>query len=149
MAPVQSFGDIINNERSLVLNVQISSSIFKRVVLAIIAFVIGVAIYWLFDNDFLSKSNLICTITRNYLSDGLWVISFFFIAINFSKNITKRYILLTSIFVLCIGVIFEIMQLTNIANGTFDFLDILVYFIAILIACLVEKKYMEVENEKI
>ena len=100
---------------------------------------IGVVIYWLFNNNVLTKSNLIYTIIRNYVSDGLWVISFFFIAINFSENITKKYILLTSLFVLIVGVIFEVMQLTNIANGTFDLLDILVYFIAILIACLIEK----------
>lgn len=130
------------------MNVQISRSIYKRIILSIISFVIGVAIYWLFNNNLLSKSNLICTILRNHLSDGLWVISFFFIAINFSKNITKKYVLLTSIFVLVFGIIFEVMQLTNIANGTFDLIDILVYFIAVLISCLIEKNYMEVENEK-
>ena len=130
------------------MNVQKSSSICKRGILSIISFVIGVVIYWLFNYRFLSKNNLMCTIMRNYLPDGLWVISFFFIAVNFSKNITQRYILLTSIFVFVIGIIFEIMQLVNIANGTFDLIDILVYFIAILIACFVEKKYLEGKNEK-
>ena len=101
---------------------------------------IGVAIYWLFNIGLLHKNNLICTIIRNYLSDGLWVISFFFIAINFSKDITQKYILLTSVFVFIVGIIFEFMQLTNIANGTFDLIDILVYFIAVLISCPIEKK---------
>lgn len=127
---------------------QISRPIYKRVTLSIIAFVIGVVIYWFFNNGLLSKNNLICTITRNYLSDGLWAISFYFIAINFSKNITKNYIILTSIYVFIFGIIFEIMQLTKIASGTFDLIDILVYFFAVLIACLIENKYMEVENEK-
>ena len=117
----------------------ITKYINKRVILSVVSFMIGVVIYWLFNNNVLTKSNLIYTIIRNYVSDGLWVISFFFIAINFSENITKKYILLTSLFVLIVGVIFEVMQLTNIANGTFDLLDILVYFIAILIACLIEK----------
>ena len=110
----------------------ITKYINKRVILSVVSFMIGVVIYWLFNNNVLTKSNLIYTIIRNYVSDGLWVISFFFIAINFSENITKKYVLI-------VGVIFEVMQLTNIANGTFDLLDILVYFIAILIACLIEK----------
>ena len=130
------------------MNVQISRSIFKRFILSIVAFVIGVSIYWLFNNELLHKNNLIYTIIRNYLSDGLWVISFFFIAINFSKDITQKHILLTSVFVLIIGIIFEIMQLTNVANGTFDIIDILVYFLAILISILIEIKFMEEKNEK-
>lgn len=127
---------------------QISRPIYKRVTLSIIVFVIGVVIYLFFNNGLLSKNNLICTIIRNYLSDGFWAISFYFIAINFFKNITKNYIILTTIYVFIFGIIFEIMQFAKIANGTFDLIDILVYFIAVLIACLIEKKYMEVENEK-
>ena len=128
---------------------QISRSIYKRIILSIVSFIIGVATYLLFNNGILYKSNWICTIIRNYLSDGLWVISFFFIAINFSKDITQKYILLTSAFVLIVGIFFEIMQLTNVANGTFDIIDILVYFFAILISILIEIKFMDEKNEKI
>lgn len=131
------------------MDVHISRTIYKRVILSIISFLVGVVIYLLFNNGLLSKNNFIYTIIRNYFSDGLWVISFFFIAISFSENITKKYILLTSIFVIVVGIIFEIMQFMKIANGTFDLIDILVYFIAVLIACLIEKMFMEVENEKI
>lgn len=127
---------------------QISSSTKKRIIISIIAFIIGVAIYLLFNNDILSKDNIIYTIIRNYFSDGLWAISFFFIAINFSINITKKYVLLTSVFVFTIGIIFEMMQLLNIAKGTFDIFDIFVYFFAILISILIEKKFMEEKNEK-
>lgn len=128
---------------------QISSIVCKRVLLSIIALIIGLITYFLFNNGIIDKSILLCTIIRNYFLDGLWVISFFFIAINFSENITKKYLILTSIVVQVIGIIFEVMQQINIAKGTFDFIDILVYFIAILIACLIEKIYMEGNNEKI
>ena len=131
------------------MNAKKSNLIYKRFILAIIVFIIGVAVYWLFNNNIIVKNNIIYTIIRNYLSDGLWAISFYFIAINFSKNITKKYILLTSIFVFSIGIIFEIMQLINIAHGTFDLIDIFVYLIAILISCLIEKYIMEGKNEKI
>lgn len=127
---------------------KISRTILIRINLSIISFFIGVVIYWLFNNSLLSKSNLIYTIIRNYLSDGLWAISFFFVAINFSKNITKNYILLTAVFVVGIGIIFEIMQLLKIVNGTFDLIDVLVYFISVLIACLFEKIIWRMENEK-
>lgn len=121
----------------------ITKSLNKRVILSIVALLIGVAVYCLFNNNLLTKSNIIYTIIRNYLSDVLWVISFFFIAIIFSKNITKRYILLTTIFVFINSIFFEILQYMDIVNGTFDFIDIIAYFSAILISILIEKKFME------
>lgn len=122
--------------------------IYKRFILSIIFFIIGVFIYYLFRKNILTKSNLICTIIRNYLLDSLWSFSFYFFIVDFAENITKKYILLASTFVLVIGIIFEIMQLVNITNGTFDLFDVFSYFIAILIACLIEIK-MEVEYEKV
>ena len=129
------------------MNVKKISIVYKNIILSIISFTLGVVIYLLFNNAILYKDNLIFTIIRNYCSDILWIISFFFIAIIFSKNITKRYYLLTSIFCLLFGILFEIMQLINLANGTFDLIDIFVYFVGILIACSVER-YMEVLYEK-
>ena len=95
---------------------QIPKTFYKRLIISIFSLVIGVLLYYLFNNDIISKSNIFYTLIRNYFLDGLWVISFFFIAINFSKDITKKYILMTSAFVMTIGIIFEIMQLTNLAK---------------------------------
>lgn len=122
---------------------QISKIVIKRIILSMITLIIGVGVYWLFHNGILIRSNLVFTIMRNYLSDGLWGASFFFFAINFAENISKRYILLTSSFVISLGIIFELMQLMNLAKGTFDLIDIFVYVFAVIISCLVEKKLEE------
>lgn len=120
----------------------------KRVVFSIITLIIGIIIYLFFYNGVLTKNNIICSFLRNYSCDFLWAMSFFFGSINFSKNITKYYVLLNFSFVLFIGLLFEILQLINIAKGTFDIYDIFIYFIAALIACLIENKFKEDENEK-
>ena len=65
------------------------------------------------------------------------------------KNITKYYKFLTSLYVIVLGIVFEVMQLLGIVGGIFDFIDILVYTFAALISCIVEKYIMEEKNEKV
>ena len=48
----------------------------------------------------------------------------------------KVYLLL---FTSLLGAVVEVMQLLNILNGTFDFYDILVYFLGALISILIIK----------
>ena len=121
----------------------------KRVILSIVTLILGIIIYYLFSKTILVKDNIVISFIRNYLLDGLWIISFYFIAVNFSKNITKYYKFLTSLYVIVLGIVFEVMQLLAIVGGTFDFIDILVYAFAALISCLVEKYIMEEKNEKV
>lgn len=86
---------------------------------------------------------------RNYIPDFLWMISFYFFSVNYSKRITKKYILFTSVYTFALGLFFELLQLANIVRGTFDILDIITYVIAILLADIVEKYIWRDENEKI
>ncbi len=127
---------------------QLQKHVNKRFKISIFTLLIGILLYLLFNNGIFEKNNLISNIIRNYLPDMLWIISFFFASITFFKNITQKYIILTSIYVLSIGIIYEVMQKLKIVFGTFDFIDILVYCIAIIIACFIEKNYMEGKNEK-
>lgn len=120
----------------------------KRFLLSLSFLIIGVIIYFIFDIRFISKSNIIFSIIRNYMPDMCWTFSFFFLSINFTKNITKYNLLINSTYVFCIAMIYEFLQYFHIVNGTFDFIDISIYIFSIIIACLIEKIIRRKENDK-
>lgn len=122
--------------------------IFIRILLSIVILFIGIAIYFIFNKHIILKDNFLFKFVRNYLLDGLWTVSFFFSTITIFKDITKKYLIATSVFVFVNGVIFELMQLKGIVNGTFDLIDILIYMLATFLACLIEK-LIEVKYEEI
>lgn len=121
--------------------------VHRRVILSIVSLIVGIVIYYLFYKHLISKDSFLFIFIRNYLLDSLWAVSFFFASIIFFRNIAKKYLILTSLFVFVNGIVFELMQLEGIANGTFDFADIITYMFAVLIACLIEK-LMEVKYGK-
>ena len=120
----------------------------KRIVLSLIFLLLGVFIYFFFDIGLMIKNNTIVSIIRNHLPDSCWTFGFFFISINFTKNLFKHDILINSLYVLLIALIYEALQITNMVRGTFDPIDIIVYIISIVIAGLVEKYIRRKENEK-
>ena len=120
----------------------------KRVIMAISFLMVGVLIYFLFNVGLISKSNLLLTIIRNYIPDICWTFSFFFMSINFSKNITKYDLLLNSLFIIVISLTYETLQFYNIVGGSFDIIDITLYFMSIIVSCLIEIKIRRRENEK-
>ena len=124
------------------------NNVKKRVVISICFLLLGVLVYFLFDIELLRKENLVLSIIRNFLPDLCWVLSFFFISIIFMSNIVKHSIIINSIYVFSISMLYECLQYFNIVNGTFDILDILIYVISILIACLIEKIVRRKENEE-
>ena len=85
---------------------------------------------------------------RNYVPDCFWVISFYFMSINFTNNLTKRSLLFNSLYVILIGLIYEFLQLYNFVNGTFDIKDIIIYIVSVILACLIEIFLRRRENEK-
>ena len=113
----------------------------KKIIFSFFTLLIGSIIYFLSDTNILVKTNFITAFIRNYLPDILWTISFYTISTLLAKNITKNYILLSAVYVISIGILFELLQFTGIVRGTFDVWDILVYIIFSLVACLIEKKY--------
>ena len=120
----------------------------KRFILSLSFMIVGVIIYILFDIKFMTKSNIVFSIIRNFLPDICWTFSFFFISINFAYNISKKALLLNSIYVFGIALLFELLQYFNIARGTFDIVDIFIYSITIIFACFIENKVRRNECEK-
>ena len=113
----------------------------KRMILSICLLLLGIFIYFIFNGQFLIKDGLITSFIRNYVPDILWTLSFYFASINFSKKIVKNYIPFTALYVFLLALLFELLQLVHIINGTFDIFDIIIYFISICIASLIEKIY--------
>lgn len=121
----------------------------KRVIVSVCTLILGILIYYLYFKRILIENTEISKFIRNYIPDFLWMVSFYFFSVNYSKRITKRYILLTSIYTFALGVFFELLQLANVVKGTFDILDIITYIISIILAGIVEKYIWRDENEKI
>lgn len=120
----------------------------KRIVLSLTFIIVGIIVYLLYDVKYITKSNIIYSLIRNYLSDICWTLSFFFININFAYNISKKAIFLNSIYIFVIALVFESLQYFNFTRGTFDIFDILVYVISIIIACFIENSIRRNEYEK-
>lgn len=121
----------------------------KRIIISLCTLIIGITIYYCFYWDILIVNTNYSAFFRNYVPDFLWMISFYLFSINFTKQLTSKYILLTSIYAFILGLLFELLQFFNIVSGTFDILDIITYVIAIIFACIVEKIIWRYENEKI
>lgn len=116
-----------------------------RVVLLSISFIsltFGLLIYVLgrsetYIHDYLSvvlnikfpiATNIFSSVfIKYYLVDFLWAfsLSFSLLSVSFKIN-TKSIILISTISSLC-GIAFEFFQLINVLNGTFDFLDMVMY----------------------
>ena len=113
----------------------------KKIVFSICTLLLGIFIYYLGAIHYLTKTNLITTFIRNYVPDILWTISSYSFSTVFSKNITPKYILLTALYVVTIGLMFELLQFTGIVRGTFDIFDIIVYIVFSITSSLAEKYY--------
>ena len=120
----------------------------KRILISLTFLILGVIIYFLFDIELMKKSNNFCSIIRNYLPDICWTFSFFFMSINFTSNITKKSVIVNSLFVLFIALIYEFLQYHKIIGGTFDLIDISLYIVSVVLACLVENIIRRNEYEK-
>lgn len=120
----------------------------KRIIFSMITLLVGVFIYYLYDTRIIINTNGITRFVRNFIPDFLWMFSFFIFSINFSKEITKRYLVLTVIYTITLGVIFELLQLTKYVKGTFDIFDVITYIISIAVACFAEIFFWRDENEK-
>ena len=121
----------------------------KRIILSIYFLILGVLIYFLFDIKIISKDILVFSIIRNYLPDLCWTMSFFFLSITLTSNITNKPLLINSLYVLTISLLYEFLQFVKLAKGTFDIGDIFIYIISIIFACLIEKMIRRKKYEKI
>lgn len=121
----------------------------RRFLLSLFFIIIGTVIYIMYYINVFEKNNILFSTIKNYLPDICWTLSFYFMSINFTIHLTKKYILINSLYVLSISLLYEALQLFNIVNGTFDIFDISAYILSIIIASLLESKIRRKENEKI
>ena len=92
----------------------------------------------LFDNVYIieilrdSFSKINCSILYFYVPDFLWGFS---LTCGLVAILTNKYIdiFICGFIALICGVIWEVLQYFNIASGTFDFLDILMYLSAAIV----------------
>ncbi|MFT3982916.1 MAG: hypothetical protein QM697_03335 [Lachnospiraceae bacterium] len=100
-----------------------------------------------YHDKILVKDNLIFKFIRNYFLDMLWayafVIAMFFVIDNNTASVLKILFIAFSF-----SVILEILQMTPVAEGTFDLCDIAVEFLAEVVAVLIIKKYFLGERRK-
>ena len=120
----------------------------KRIILSIVFLLFGIFVYYLYDINFIGRSNNLTIFIRYYIPDICWTMSFFFMSINFTKNICKKDLFINSLYVLFIGILYELFQLFNITNGTFDIIDITIYILSVLIADYIEIRLRRNEYEK-
>lgn len=114
----------------------------KRMIFVISTLLVGILIYYLYNTQFLVKADIISSFIRNYVPDFLWLLSFYSLSAHFAKDLTKHYIIVTAMYVIILGVLFEILQLTGVVNGTFDIFDIITYIVSTIFACLIEKYFL-------
>lgn len=94
------------------------------------------------------KRNFWTDFIRYYLPDFLWAFAFgaALTAVSYSHN--RIVIILFSVVSFFVGVIFELLQLCCVINGTFDFADILMYAVAALTCAAINIKLFKGVNQK-
>ncbi|MDY5102537.1 MAG: hypothetical protein SPE81_05510 [Agathobacter sp.] len=84
---------------------------------------------------------------RNYMLDMMWgyalVFALYFIIGNNSADLLKIFVIAFTL-----SAVMEILQLTPFVEGTFDVLDIIVEFLAEVVAVFIIKKYFLEEVQK-
>lgn len=105
---------------------------------SVTALLLGLAIYLCFgENTYLNRLfNIrslidICSSLRYYIPDFLWAYSLAFMLTPFCGSVLSGVV--SSGF----GIIWEVMQMINVFNGTFDVVDIMMYITASSIAVLI------------
>lgn len=118
--------------------------IYKDILFAFVFLIIGTVIYWIFNVDIyifkwlnieLSNYNLfgfnsISKNLRNYLSDFFWCLYICQMYIVLKKIHAPVYY---QICLLLLPFVSEFMQLLKIINGSFDFIDVFIYLVVVLV----------------
>ena len=115
--------------------------------------ILGVFIYLILRNDtyfhaYISEDiksffyiqtdkNFFIDFLKYYFIDFLWGLSLVSALNAVSLLNNKKSILINSIFTIFSGLLFELLQLSGIVNGTFDFIDILMYAVAASIVAVI------------
>lgn len=88
--------------------------------------------------NLLLEDYYVVKLVRCYLLDGLWgyalMFALYYIFSNNTANLTKIFFMAFSF-----SILMEILQLTSLAKGTFDFIDIVALFLAEIFAVFIIK----------
>ena len=87
------------------------------------------------QNQFATKYSylFIFKFAKNYLVDLIWYISFLFIVFASIKSKSKYFIILS------VGIMSELLQLFFPTLGTFDYIDLSIYFMITIVVYFYEK----------
>ena len=87
------------------------------------------------QNQFVIKYSalFIFKLAKNYLVDLIWYISFLFIVFASIKSKSKYFIILS------VGIMSELLQLFFPTLGTFDYIDLSIYFMITIVVYFYEK----------
>jgi len=88
----------------------------------------------------LNYSNNLPNIILYSLPDGLWLFSYISFILLLWKNEIKNENLFWILIIPLISLVSELGQLTNFVPGTFDFSDLLVYFLGTILPFIIYRK---------
>jgi len=146
---------------------EINMRIFINICFILIPLIIGIVVYLLFrkptyqlifwisadgKSELLNRVNLSDTAIPDWikynLPDGLWIFSLTFSVlwlVDFDTRMRKSFVMVMS--VLFFGLLFEFLQSSDIISGTFDWWDIIAYFIGFLSPILITRNYKIKNND--
>lgn len=102
-----------------------------------------------FEAPFADINNcLFIDLLRYYLVDGLWCYALVFALVACTSRLTIKKTIAIGFIAFLSGAVFEVLQLKNIVNGTFDWADLCMYLIAATVAVWISIKHYEGKGEK-
>lgn len=107
--------------------------------------------YELFPNADLScfSENRFLKISKPYICDFMWAFAFTF-SVSFVLNKTRLNYIKSCSVSFVFSLILELLQMSGIVSGTFDFADILFELLACITAAVIIKNFLRsIENEEI
>lgn len=139
-----------------------NTKIIIEILLAVIPLCIGYCLYLIFDPDiFITRffydifknadsssyaKNSVLYFLRCYICDVLWAFSFGITIWIFCVK-TKVSLITATAFEIVFCFILEFLQINGIVPGTFDVVDLITETLAVIAACLINKKIF-LEGEK-
>ena len=111
----------------------------------LLSLVVGIVFYLLGRTNFfnglgIETKNILLKFSF-YLPDFLWSFALYYALSLIHKSLISAFIASFT------GICWELLQQYNIVNGTFDFIDIFMYLMAILVAVIIKKLWRN-KNEK-
>ena len=86
-----------------------------------------------------TKESVFITFLKYYFVDFLWGLSLNFALLSVVDFKKKSRVIIVSVVSALWGILFEIAQLFSLTKGTFDFSDVFMYILAVIVSALINK----------